>query len=193
MSNTKSTTSVNKFDQLSDTMSITDNKDDDLLDEILEDVVKETASSSNMEEESKEVDVKEEDQKENWVQVVNANGNGKNKQKPANTRDRFANFTEIQLCKVLGEIKIKSYRASRPGQTRVLKYLKNDLFELAFIVCALSNELNQINNDKTVWPRKLKQALESDKWFAEFKNYFIKKNPKYLCRSELLVRDLLLK
>ena len=97
------------------------------------------------------------------------------------------------MCKVLGEIKIKSYRASRPGQTRVLKYLKNDLFELAFIVCVLANEVNQSTKEKSRWPENFKQALVSDKWFSDFKSYFNKKNPKYLCRSELSVRDFLSK
>ena len=190
MSKTKEITTENKFDKLSDTMSITDIKDDDdLLDEMLENDDEGNVSPCKGEE-IKEDNTKEETQAVSWTAI--ANGNGK-KQKLAMSREKFADFSEIQLCKVLGEIKIKSYRASRPGQTRVLKYLKNDLYELAFIVCALSNELNQMTNGKMEWPTKFRQTLESDKWFTEFKNYFNKKNPKYLCRSELLVREFLSK
>ena len=171
-------------------MSIADIKDDDdSLDEMLENDDEKNVSPCEGEE-TKEKNAKEKIQAVSWTAI--ANGNGKI-QKLTLSRERFANFSEIQLCKVLGEIKIKSYRASRPGQTRVLKYLKNDLYELAFIVCALSNELNRMTNGKTEWPKKFRQALESDKWFTEFKNYFNKKNPKYLCRSELLVREFLSK
>jgi hypothetical protein len=189
MSKAKEITTENKFDKLSDTMSIDIKDDDDLLDEMLENEDEGNVSPGKGEE-IKEDNAKEEIQAVSWT--ATANGNGK-KQKLAMSREKFADFSEIQLCKVLGEIKIKSYKASRLSQTRVLKYLKNDLYELAFIVCALSNELNQMTNGKTEWPAKFRQALESDKWFNEFKNYFNKKNPKYLCRSELLVREFLSK
>ena len=181
MSNNKDTASENKSDQLSESMSITDDREDDLLDEVFDD----DQSTST----TKEADAKEKSQSESWVQVVGS----KNKQKSANAKDKFASFSEIQLCKVLGEIKIKSYRAARPGQTRVLKYLKNDLYELAFIICILANEVNQCTNEKSKWPENFRQALVSDKWFSDFKSYFNKKNPKYLCRSESLVRDFLSK